>query len=77
MSMRTEEAAATANGLHKKDMANGHGNGMTAEESEALKDTFEHHEPVGPPIYGEKKLDCSDGILSLDTSQNPCLIYSC
>lgn len=62
MSMRTEQAHATANGVAKKEQANGHAKGheLSAEESEAMKDSFESHEPVGPPVYGEKKLDCSD-----------------
>lgn len=60
--MRTEQAHATANGVAKKEQANGHAKGheLSAEESEAMKDSFESHEPVGPPVYGEKKLDCSD-----------------
>ena len=62
MSLRTEQARATANGLAKKQKTNGHANGheLSAEESDAMKDSFENHQPVGPPVYGEKKLDCSD-----------------
>ena len=62
MSLRTEQAHATANGLAKKQKTNGHANGhqLTTDESAAMKDSFENHEPVAPPVYGEKKLDCSD-----------------
>ncbi len=61
--MRSEQAAATANGIAKKqkiDKGQANGHMMTAKESEAMKESFEQHEPVGLPVYGEKKLDCSD-----------------